>query len=257
MLPQKLIPGLLSAYFLMAPTAKAPQYLRIAANSKHSATVILMHGLGDSGRGMYPTANMFHQDPAFSHVSWILPHAPVRPIRANGNHKMPAWFDVYNFQFEGEEDEAGMLESIASVDQLITEEVESGIDPGRIVLAGFTQGGAMTLLTGLTTPKKLAGLAILSGRLPISHKIKDMASPHASSYPIFWGHGIADPLAKFIFGRVSADFLMQEMKVPAAPATGEAQGLEFHGYEGLGTGMSQEELRDLGVWLKKVLPAEK
>ncbi|KAJ6626955.1 Phospholipase/carboxylesterase/thioesterase [Mycena sp. CBHHK59/15] len=198
---------------------------------------------------------MFHQDPSFAHIKWILPHAPVRPIRANGNHKMPAWFDVYNFAFEGEEDEAGMLESIASIDQLLTQEVDSGIAPGRIVLAGFTQGGAMTLLTGLTTKKKLAGLAIMSGRLPISDKIKTMAPPHATSLPVFWGHGIADPLAKFIFGQVSVEFMTKEMGFEAAPSTGEAKGIEFHGYEGLGTGMSQQELRDLGVWLKKVLPA--
>ncbi|KAJ7480113.1 Phospholipase/carboxylesterase [Mycena galericulata] len=256
MYPRKLIPGLLSAFYAMAPTAKAPAYLKIDSSS-HSATVILMHGLGDSGRGMYPTANMFHQDPAFKHIKWILPHAPVRPIRANGNHKMPAWFDVYNFQFEGEEDEAGMMESIASIDQLLTEEVDSGIDPSRIVLAGFTQGGAMTLLTGLTTQKKLAGLAIMSGRLPIGHRLKELAPPHASSLPVFWGHGIADPLAKFVFGQVSVEFMTKEMGFQMAPATGEAKGIEFHGYEGLGTGMSQEELRDLGVWLKKVLPAEK
>jgi lysophospholipase-1 len=150
-----------------------------------------------------------------------------------------------------------MLESIGSIEQLINREVEAGIDPSRIVLAGFTQGGAMSLLTGLTTQKKLAGLAILSGRLPISDKIKEMAPSHVTSLPIFWGHGIADPLAKFVFGQVSVKFLTEEMGFPTAPATGEAKGIEFHGYEGLGTGMSQEELRDLGVWLKKVLPADK
>lgn len=73
--------------------------------------------------------------------------------------------------------EEGMMESIASIDQLITEEVDSGIDPSRIVLAGFTQGGAMSLLTGLTTQKKLAGLAIMSGRLPISHRLKEVRCP--------------------------------------------------------------------------------
>ncbi|KAJ6573980.1 Phospholipase/carboxylesterase [Mycena vulgaris] len=251
--PRKLIPGLLSGFYAMAPSVKAPAYLKIDSTS-HSATVIFMHGLGDSGRGMYPTANMFHQDPAFGHIKWILPHAPVRPIRANGNHKMPAWFDVYNFAFEGPEDEEGMLETIASIEQLITQEVDSGIDASRIVLAGFTQGGAVTLLTGLTTKRKLAGLAIMNGRLPISHRIKEMAPPHASSLPVFWGHGIADPLAKYVFGQVSVKFMKEEMGFESAPASGEAKGIEFRGYEGLGTGMNQEELRDLGVWLKKVLP---
>ncbi|KAJ7806131.1 Phospholipase/carboxylesterase [Mycena olivaceomarginata] len=230
-----------------------PSYIKIDSSS-HSATIILLHGLGNSGRGMYATANLFHQDPALQHIKWILPHAPVRPLTLNGNRKMSAWFDVYNLQFDGEEDEAGMFESIASIDQLIDQEVASGINPSRIVLAGFMQGGALTLLTGLTTHKKLAGLAILSGRLPIAQKAKQMASAHASSLPIFWGYNLADPLAKFAFNQGAIRFLTEEMGFPTAPATGEAKGIEFHGYQGLGTGISQEELHDLGVWLKKVLP---
>ncbi|KAF8213701.1 Phospholipase/Carboxylesterase-domain-containing protein [Mycena galopus ATCC 62051] len=203
---------------------------------------------------MHAIANLFRQDPALQHIKWILPHAPVRPVAVNGNHKMRAWFDVYNVQFEGAEDEAGMFESIGSIKQLINQEVASGIAPSRIVLAGFMQGAALTLLTGLTTQKRLAGLAILSGRLPICRKVKELAPAHASSLPIFWGYNIADPLAKFRFDQISVKFLTEQMGFPAAPATGEPTGIEVHGYEGLGTGIGQRELYDLGVWLKKVLP---
>ncbi|KAF7340117.1 hypothetical protein MVEN_01930100 [Mycena venus] len=243
----------------MAPNT--PTYFKIDS-TRHSATVILIHGVGDSARGMYATANLFHQDPAFKHVKWILPQAPIRPITAHGNRnlRMPAWFDIfdfYNFQFQGTEDEAGMFESMASIEQLINQEIALGIDPSRIVLAGFMQGGALALLTGLTTQKKLAGLGILSGRLPMSRKIKEMAPPHASSLPIFWGYNVADPLSKFAFNRASVRFLTEEMGIPIASATGDARGIEFHSYEGLGTGIGQEELGDLGLWLKKVLPTHR
>ncbi|KAK7064716.1 Phospholipase/carboxylesterase/thioesterase [Favolaschia claudopus] len=229
-------------------------YIKIASSS-HSATVILMHGLGDSGRSMYATASWLRQDPALQHIQWILPQAPIRPVAANGNRRMSAWFNVCNVQFQGKEDEEGMFDSARTIEQLIDEELSSGIDPSRIVLAGFMQGAALSLLAGLTTPKKLAGLAVLSGRLPIPHKMKGMASAHAPSLPIFWGYNIADPLAGFAFDQLSVKFLTQEMGFPTAvAATGDVRGIELHGYRGLGTGISSDELRDLGVWLKKALP---
>ncbi|KAJ6519286.1 lysophospholipase I [Mycena sanguinolenta] len=237
----------------MAPNAPCC----IEINSKcHSATVILLHGLGNSGRSMHAIANLFHQLPELQHIKWILPHAPFRPVAANGNHQMRAWFNVYNVQLEGsDEDETGMFESSGSIKQLINQEVASGIHPSRIVLAGFKQGAALSLLTGLTTQRRLGGLAILSGRLPLSKKVKELAPAHASSLPIFWGYNIADPLAKYMFSQISVKFLTEEMGFPIAPTTGEPIGIEFRSYKGLGTGISQEELRDLGIWLKKVLPA--
>ncbi|KAJ7239044.1 Phospholipase/carboxylesterase/thioesterase [Mycena haematopus] len=233
----------------------APSCIEIDSNC-HSASVILIHGLGNSGRSMHAIANLFHQVPELQHIKWILPHAPFRPVSANGNHQMRAWFDVYNVQLEGsDEDETGMFESRGSIKQLINQEIAAGINPNRIVLAGFKQGASLCLLTGLTAHKKLGGLAVLSGRLPISKKVKELAPAHASSLPIFWGYNIADPLAKYMFSQVSIKFLTEEMGFPIAPATGEPIGIEFHGYKGLGTGICQEELHDLGVWLKKVLPA--
>lgn len=101
------------------------------------------------------------------------------------NRTMPSWFDIYSFELPvripvpGEEDEAGMLRSIASIDALLTEIVASGIDPSRIVLGGFSQGAAMTLLTGLTTAKKLAGLFVLSARLPLRNKFKTVFQAYA------------------------------------------------------------------------------
>ncbi|KAF8178129.1 Phospholipase/Carboxylesterase-domain-containing protein [Mycena galopus ATCC 62051] len=242
----------LSDFYTMA--SNAPSHLKIDS-SCHSATIILMHGMGNSGQGMHPIANLFHQDPELQHIKWILPDAPVRAMAANGNQKMQAWYNVYNFEFEGKQDETGMFESVRSIQRLINQEIASGIDPSRIVLAGFMQGGSLSLLTGLTTQIKLAGIAVLSGRVPISERIKELAPVHASSLPIFWGYNVSNPLAKFRLNQVAVKFLTEEMGFTTAPTTGEAIGIELHGYEGLGTGISQPELRDLGEWLKRVLPA--
>ncbi|KAJ6569608.1 hypothetical protein B0H19DRAFT_1136246 [Mycena capillaripes] len=133
----------------------------------------------------------------------------------------------------------------------------------------------MTLLTGFTTSIKLAGLFVLSSRLPLRNKIKSMVSPHASSIPIFWGHGTADPQVTHDLGRASANFVMSELDVPPAPPVSLSTrildwlgndnparttlprtptGLVFHSYLGLGHQLGAEELDQLASWLKAVLP---
>ncbi|KAJ6626953.1 Phospholipase/carboxylesterase [Mycena sp. CBHHK59/15] len=243
----------------MAPTAKPPAFIKVPADN-HSATFILVHGLGDSGHGMKSVASQFHNDPALSHISWILPHAPVRPITANGKHKMPAWFDLFSFNPPSEDDESGMLESFASLDQLIANEIKSGIDPSRIVIGGFSQGATMSLLTGMISSKQLGGVVVLSGRLPLRDKngeypkFKELASPHVASVPIFWGHGTSDPMISYSLGQKSVNFLTSELGLPTA-ATGEVNGVSFNTYEGMSHSIGPQELKDLGNWLKKVLPS--
>ncbi|KAJ7185735.1 Phospholipase/carboxylesterase [Mycena filopes] len=231
-------------------------------STPNSPVVIFLHGLGDTPQG-YPlsVANTLRRDPALAHVKWILPAAPVLAVTANGKARMPAWFDIFTFNLStgipsaGEEDEAGFTRSMASIEALLTEVVASGVDPGRIVLAGFSQGAAMTLLTGLTTARKLAGLIVLSGRLPLRYKFKSMASPHASSIPIFWGHGKADPLVSYDLGRTCADYVITEVGIPAALPNAEfPKGLDFHAYEGLAHSIGADELADVDSWLKKILP---
>lgn len=198
------------------------------------------------------------------------------PVTGNMQKRMSSWFDIRIFDFPltipppGEEDEAGILKSIASIDALLTEIIQSGVDPSRIVLGGISQGAAMTLLTGLTTAKKLAGLIMLSARLPLRHKFKlvqllqfvvsinltlafQMVSAHASSIPIFWGHGNADPLVPYKLGRVCAEYLVTEVGVPWAPCPGAPEGLDFHTYHGLAHYIRDDELTDVASWLKKIL----
>lgn len=99
---------------------------------------------------------------------------PTIPITANMGMSMPGWFDIKEFDFNSAEDEKGMLQTVHQLNQLITGEVDAGIEASRIVLGGFSQGGAMTLLTGLTSERKLAGLAVLSGWLPLRYKFKSV-----------------------------------------------------------------------------------
>ncbi|KAJ7666040.1 lysophospholipase I [Mycena polygramma] len=231
-------------------------------NPTSSAVVIFLHGLGDTPQGFLPLdiVNTVRLDPALGHVKWILPAAPVMPVTGNMKKQMPSWFDIYTFDFPlsipapGDEDEAGILRSIASIDALLTEVVASGVAPSRIVLGGISQGAAVSMLTALTTAHKVAGLIVLSGRLPLRNKIKSMASSHASSIPIFWGHGTADPLVKYNLGRVCAAYLMTEIGVPAAPRSGAPEGLDFHTYDGLAHYIREDELVDVASWLKKTLP---
>ncbi|KAJ6627952.1 lysophospholipase I [Mycena sp. CBHHK59/15] len=239
---------------------------------------VMSQGLGDTIQGFSPVANLLRSDPALNHVQFIIPQAydrtclhhfftlnliirrPLRKVTGNSKRVMPAWFDVYSFELPlgipspGDEDEDGMLHTIASIDALLTKLVESGVDPSRIVLGGLSQGAAISLLTGLTIAKKLAGLFVLSGRLPLRNKLKTMVSPHASSIPVFWAHGKADPLVKYQLGRVSADFLMTEIGLPAASFPGAPEGLDFHTYETLAHSVCEDELSDLGSWLAKILP---
>ncbi|CAK5275264.1 unnamed protein product [Mycena citricolor] len=225
----------------------------VPALQKHTATVIFVHGLGDSGNGWKPVADMLKSQ--LPQVKWILPHSPSMAVTANMGMSMPSWFDIYSFDFNTEEDESGMLKTVHSLSKLITEEVDAGIPANRIVLGGFSQGGAMTLLTGLTIERKLAGLAVLSGWLPLNKKFKSMVSEHATSLPIFWGHGQADPLVKLTLAERSRDILKESIGVSDATSD-QFKGLSFNTYPDVPHSTSQEELRDLAVWLKKALPAE-
>ncbi|KAF8076711.1 Phospholipase/Carboxylesterase-domain-containing protein [Lyophyllum atratum] len=250
-LPASYLPHLTSN--TMAATAPL-KFLTVNPISKHTATVIFVHGLGDTGHGWKPVADMFRDDTALKHVKWILPHSPTRSVKANMGMEMPSWFDIYSFGFDTDEDEMGMLESARQINQLISTEVESGTDPSRIVLGGFSQGAAMSLLTGLTGERKLAGIAVLSGWLPIRAKFKAMASPHASKIPVFWGHGSIDPLIKFQFCKDSSEFLTKELGIPLLTTPGEVKGLSYNIYEGMGHTTCQQELDDLKAWIKKALP---
>ncbi|KAF9450953.1 Phospholipase/carboxylesterase [Macrolepiota fuliginosa MF-IS2] len=237
-----------------ATATQALKYLTIPAITKQTATVVFIHGLGDTGHGWQPVADMLRKDPGLHHVKWILPHSPTRRVTANLGMDMPSWFDIYSFGFNTGEDDTGMLESRRMISQIITDEINSGTPANRIFLGGFSQGGAMSLLVGLTEERKLAGLAVLSGWLPLKDKFKAMSSQHASGTSIFWGCGSVDPLVKLSLGKDSAEFLVHSIGIPRAKNLGEP-GLKFSVYEGMGHATNMQELEELKAFIKKFIPA--
>ncbi|CCM02315.1 uncharacterized protein FIBRA_04406 [Fibroporia radiculosa] len=177
-------------------------------------------------------------------------------VTANGGMEMPSWYDIFDFDGYSREDEAGMHKSAASLNAFLDSEIAVGIPAHRIVLGGFSQGGVMSLLTALTSDKKLSGVVVLSGRLPLQGKITSMATPSNITTPIFWGHGKDDPLVKFDTAIRSVEILKLQLNIPTADLESpEKGGLMFNSYEDLPHSASNEELRDLKAWLKKVLPS--
>lgn len=134
------------------------------------ANLTQKQGLGDTGHGWKPVADML--SPAMPYIKWILPHAPQQPVTANYRMVMPAWFDLKDFSFVSTEDENGMLASVRMLEGIIRNEVDNGMDASRIVLGGFSQGGVMALLGGLTSERKLGGVVVLSAWLPLREKFK-------------------------------------------------------------------------------------
>ncbi|KAH9854930.1 Phospholipase/carboxylesterase [Lenzites betulinus] len=237
--------------------AAALKVLTIAPRAKHTATIVFIHGLGDTGYGWKSVADMFAAE--MPHVKWVLPHAPKIPITANGGMVMPGWFDVFQFgAIDAREDEPGMLRTVHAINQLITEEVDAGIPANRIVVGGFSQGAGISLLTGLTTERRLAGLAVLSGFLPLNKKVKSMLNDHAKKLPIFWGHGKLDTMVLFDRATASLEVIKSNLGLNTlvSPDKVLEGGIEFHAYDGLTHSVDDRELEDLKTFLKKVLPAE-
>ncbi|KAH8830983.1 lysophospholipase I [Flagelloscypha sp. PMI_526] len=237
--------------------ARIPDSIRLPALKKATASVIFVHGLGDTGNGWKSIAELFRQNPKFSHVRWVLPHSPIQKVTANGGVEMPSWFDIQEFGLRGSEDQNGMLQSAMSLQQLITREIDEGIPSERIVLGGFSQGAVMSLLSGLTGERKLAGIVALSGWVPLRHQFAAMASTHAKRMPIFFGHGDQDPLIQREVSTSSIEILTSQLGVQRATED-SVVGLTYHVYRGLAHGLDESnELPDLIAWLGKVLPPVK
>ncbi|KAJ3332519.1 hypothetical protein HDU76_013957 [Blyttiomyces sp. JEL0837] len=229
---------------MASTTTNALKVIAVPATKKHTATVFFLHGLGDSGHGWYPVAKEIQ--PLLPHVKFILPHAPRIPITINGGFSMPGWYDIISLdRHDDRVDEKGMMTTVAAINQMIKDEIAAGISPKRIVLGGFSQGAAMTLLTSLTTDIKLAGFIGLSGYLPLHKKVDQIVSSTNQWTPYFMGHGDSDEVVEYEWGKLSADRL-KEM----------GREVTFKTYRGMGHSSSEAELRDITAFLKQVLPDE-
>jgi phospholipase/carboxylesterase len=204
------------------------------------ASLIVLHGLGADGNDFVPIARELDLS-AVGGARFIFPHAPMRPVTMNGGYVMRAWYDIIGTPLARREDEAGLRESRSLIEALIAREVARGMPPSRIVLMGFSQGCAMTLLTGLRHAERLAGLVGLSGYLPLAASTAAERAAGNADMPIFLAHGRDDPMIGIERALASRDALL---------ALGYP--VEWHEYA-MPHSVCMEEIADLNRWLLRVL----
>ncbi len=218
----------------------ALETLELQSGPDPVASIVVLHGLGADGSDFVPIAEQLDLS-AIGDVRFVFPDAPVRPVTVNGGYQMRAWYDIFTADLVRREDEAGLRASLADVQALLDREAALGIPPQRTVLMGFSQGCAMTLLTGLRAPQRLAGLACLSGYLPLVASTAAERSAANQDVPIFMAHGRFDPIVAIDRGLASRD---------ALAALGYA--VDWREYP-MEHSVCEEEIDDLNRWLLKVL----
>ena len=218
---------------------KPLETIEIATGPAPSASVIWMHGLGADGHDFEPIVPELGL-PGTLQVRFIFPNAPVRPVTLNMGMAMRAWYDIIEIG-GGREDGEGLRASQAAIEQLIAAEVARGIPASRIVLAGFSQGGAVAFQTGLRHPQRLAGIMALSTYLPLAGTVEDERSAANRDLPVFMAHGSVDPVISISRAQQSRKML-------------EALGypLEWHEYP-MPHSVCPQEITDISDWLVRTL----
>ncbi len=183
----------------------ALQTLEIATDNNISASVIWLHGLGADGHDFAPVVEQL----GLPHVRFVLPHAPQRPVTLNGGYVMPAWYDLSGLEMGAPQDEIGIRTTQREIEALIAHEQARGIAAERIVLAGFSQGGAMALHTALRYPQRLAGVLALSTYLPLQTALEAERHTANDGLPIFVAHGVEDSVISLAIGQLTAKALAQ------------------------------------------------
>lgn len=214
--------------------------VEILTGSNPSGSVIWLHGLGADGHDFEPIVPELNL-PAGLPLRFVFPHAPVRPVTINGGVAMRAWYDIISLDRQGPVDAEGIVASSQILHDLIDTELERGIETARIVVAGFSQGGAIALHTALRYPARLAGLMALSTYLPLPERFAKEVSEAPgcgdTALPIFMAHGRFDPMLPMHLGTDSARLL-------------EAAGfqVEWHDYP-MAHAVCAEEIADIRRWL--------
>ncbi|MDD5463301.1 MAG: carboxylesterase [Methylococcales bacterium] len=176
--------------------------IEIQPESAHKYSVICLHGLGADGHDFKGIARELHLN-AESGIHFIFPNAPAQPVTINRGMKMRAWYDILEMSLERQVDIAGIYQSAKLVTRIIDQEMNKGIRPEHILLAGFSQGGVIALHTGLMFPYKLAGIIALSTYLPTLEPLKTEHSPANNGMPIFMGHGMQDSVVSIEAGKAA------------------------------------------------------
>lgn len=198
--------------------------------------VIWLHGLGADGYDFQEVPAMLDSQIQQA-VQYIFPHAPVRPVTLNGGMPMRAWFDVFNLEADGRYDRNGLVETEAFVAELIEQGIARGYASQDIFLAGFSQGAAAILFSGLRYHKALGGLVALSSFLPEHEWVLETLAECNRNVPIFMGHGSADPLVKYEWGKMTKTVLSDA-----------GYAVDWHEYP-MAHSICPDELDDLGRWL--------
>lgn len=204
------------------------------------AAVIWLHGLGADGHDFVPIVPELRL-PEDNGIRFVFPHAPERPVTINGSLPMRAWYDILSLEDLRREDDAGIRDSQRIVDTYIAAQKDAGIPANRIVLAGFSQGGAITLHAGLRQAEPLAGLLVLSSYLPRAELLDAETSAPERTPPIFMSHGRQDPVLPMALGLASRDALL-------------ARGyqIQWRDYP-MGHSVCQEQVADIATWLRERL----
>lgn len=216
-----------------------PDVIEIETAPAPDAAVIWLHGLGADGRDFEPLVPELRLAPQLR-VRFVFPHAPVRPVTINMGMPMRAWYDILQMG-GGKEDEAGIRASQALVQALIEREKGRGVDPRRIVLAGFSQGGAVVLHTGLRHSERLAGVLALSTYLPLAGKLTTEHSAANQDLPVFMAHGTQDPMIGIERARASR-VALESLGYP----------VQWQEYP-MAHSVCGEEVADIAAWLLRLL----
>ncbi len=214
-----------------------PECVEVTTGENPVGSIIWLHGLGADGHDFEPIVPEL-QLPADLPLRFVFPHAPTRPVTINGGMVMRAWYDIISLDAEGRADAVGVHESTALLEELIAREVDRGISADKIVIAGFSMGGAIAINTALHSKEDLAGLMALSTYLPLLSEVE--GSGGTRDLPVFMAHGSFDPMLPMQWGQMSAEKLI---------ATGFK--VEWHDYP-MAHAVCPDEIRDIREWLLRV-----
>ena len=215
--------------------------IEIETTTTPAASIVWMHGLGADGNDFVDIVPELRL-PADRGVRFVFPHAPMRPVTINGGYVMRAWYDIRDDGGTRREDPAGVRASQAAIEALVARERGRGIPASAIVLAGFSQGGAMALHTGLRHPERLAGVMALSCSLPLADTLAAEAAAVNRVVPIFMAHGTHDQMIPKARAQRAYDTL-----------TGLSYKVEWHEYP-MPHSVCREEVADIAAWLGQILP---
>ena len=218
------------------------EHIEIETAPNPTVAIIWMHGLGADGNDFVPLVRELDLA-GLPGIRFVFPHSETMPVTVNNGYVMRSWYDIVHSDLGRREDEAGLRKSQAQIEALIAREKARGIPARRIILAGVSQGCAMTLQTGLRHPETLAGMLCLSGYLPIAPTVAAERTEASLATPIFMGHGTADPVVPMARAMQSRE-LLQTLGYT----------IEWHDYP-MQHSLCQQEVDDISAWLKKVIAA--